>query len=621
MHLIERAKHPPRWVFVLGVYALMLAVTFLAFGEALGHGFAPVDDWFLITQNLAVQGISFENIKHVFTSYDPELYIPLVFLTFQLNYLMGGLDPVGFHLLNLLLHAGNAMLVTWLLVLLTKNRPLAVLGALIFAVHPLHTEAVVWVAGRKDLLSTFFSLLTVIQYLRYREGNRSAYILSVLFLLLALLSKATAMAIPAVLILSDLCLERRRIDRRFFLDKVPFIILAAIFIVVALGGKERVIGDSSLVETILIAAKSTTFYLQKLFFPAGLTITYMQNDPVSILTPDLLIRVVITLLILLASGWALWKKPWLAFGVLFYLATLAPTYLNARKGGTVFFAVDRYAYLPSIGILILLTTLATGLSGRNHRRIALGISIVSILMIILSRMQTKTWETPEALYTHAHQVYPETVLTYVDLAELNRKKRRYQEAAAYIQEGLRYGDSIFLHLSAGRLYANTGNIAGAITEFEKARAMDLRNPEPLFSLGSLEEQHGDKAKAEQYYRQAADLDSSYVAAYVKLGEFALERGELDRAEEHFTHALSWNPNADIANLGMAKLLRSRDEIDRAEEHFQKVLALDPYHMEVLLALAEIALEDGRKDEARGYAERILKQDQKHLGAMKIMEME
>lgn len=599
--------------------SIFIAVTFIAFGAALWHGFAPVDDWFLITQNLAVQGITWENLKTVFTTYDPELYIPLVFLTFQINHMIGGLDPTGYHLFNILLHAANAGLVAWLLMILTRNRLLAILAGLLFAVHPLHTEAVVWVAGRKDLLATFFSLLTIIFYLRYREGDRRSYVLSIIFLLLALLSKAVAMSIPAVLILSDLCLEHRRFDRKFFLDKIPHILLAVIFIIVALFGKERVIGDSSLIETVLIAAKSTTFYLQKMFWPSGLTITYMQTDPIRLVTPDLLIRSVITLLLLLASFWALWKKPWIAFGIFFYLVTLAPTYLNARKGGTVFFAVDRYAYLPFVGILALMGALITDLPKSMQKKVGTAGLVVIILMMILAHKQTNTWATPETLYTHAQEVYPQTVLTYVDLAELNRKKRKYDEAARYIQEGLKVGDSIFLHLSAGRLAANTGDVPGAILEFEKARAMDASNPEPLFSLGSLAEQSGDKTKAEEYYKQAAALDTSYVAAFVKLGEFAAERGEMDIAESHFQHALQWNPNADTANRNMGKLLLKRGEIELAEEHFQKVIALYPYDMESLLALAKIALEDGRKEEARGYAERVLRQDQRNGEALSIFE--
>ena len=620
MDLRHITKDPPQWLLMSMLMILFLLVTLIAYGAALWHGFAPVDDWFLITQNLSVQGLSWENIKNVFTSYDPELYIPLVFLSFQANYLMGGLDPFGFHLVNLILHAGNALLVMGLLRMLTRNRLISVLTGLIFAVHPLHTEAVVWIAGRKDLLSTFFSLLTIIFYLRYREQSRWAYALSILFFLLALLSKAVAITIPAILILIDYCLEERPLTKKFFLDKIPYILLSAIFIIIALAGKQRVIGDSNLLETILVAAKSTVFYLQKMVMPTGLTITYMQNDQITALSPEFLISLLISLGLIVASVWALLKKRWIAFGILFYLITLAPTYLNARKGGTVFFAVDRYAYLPSIGLLFLLAGALTLLSERIQRKIILPAALcMGLVMISLSRSQTNTWATPETLYTHAQEVYPETVLTYVDLAELNRKKGKYAEAFEFLKQGMQYGDSIFLHLSAGRLYANTGDIPAAVGEFEKARTMDPQNPEPLFSLGSLEEQKGDQKTAENYYKQAAVLDESYVAAFVKLGEFAFERGEIDIAQTYFEDALTWNPNADTANLGMGKLLLQKGQTDLAEKHFQKVLALNAYDLDALLALAEIALAQNRKDEARGYAERMLKQDGRHDRAHQILE--
>ncbi len=165
--------------FVAGLIALLLAV----YGSLVLHGnFVLWDDNNLITNNTHIQGLTFANIGYNFTHFDPELYIPLTFLTYQFDYAFGGLDASFFHFTNLLLHTLNALLVTLLLYQLTKKRWIAVLCGLLFAVHPLNVEAVAWASARKDLLSTFFFFLSCFTYLRYRsEQSASSYWWSVVF--------------------------------------------------------------------------------------------------------------------------------------------------------------------------------------------------------------------------------------------------------------------------------------------------------------------------------------------------------------------------------------------------------------------------------------------------------
>ena len=164
---------------------LFIILPFLAFGASLFHGFAPVDDSFLIVENLAIRAINWENIYHFFSTYDPELYIPLVFLSFQFNYLIGELAPFNYHLTNILIHIINALLVARILTQLTDKKKLSIFAGLIFAAHPLNAEAVVWLAGRKDLLAGLFFFASLTFYLDFIKGNRKAYWLSITMFLLA----------------------------------------------------------------------------------------------------------------------------------------------------------------------------------------------------------------------------------------------------------------------------------------------------------------------------------------------------------------------------------------------------------------------------------------------------
>jgi len=283
---------------ILSVTALTLVLVFLAFGRSLWQGFAPLDDGFLIVWNLAVRGFTRESFRLAFTTYDPELYIPLTLVSFQLNYVTAGLQPWMYHLTNLLLHAANALLVMGLLrMLLTHDssrtregaRLAVILCGLLFAVHPLHTEAVVWIAGRKDLLSTFFALLSFIAYLRYRKGSRRAYALSIVTFLLALLAKVTPLTLPVAFLLADLLLERRKDGWRMLTDKIPFLLLSTIFGLVAMGGKERVLTEEGYGGAFLLAGKSMMFYTEKLLLPLRLNVYHPYRGAMSLTEPRLLI--------------------------------------------------------------------------------------------------------------------------------------------------------------------------------------------------------------------------------------------------------------------------------------------------------------------------------------------
>src|SRR3989338_4850543 len=176
---------------------VLFAALFIVYGHSLWNGFVNWDDGLLIYENPIVQEFSFRSIYTAFTSYDPELYIPLTLLSYQWNHVVGGLNPFVYHLTNLILHAFNALFVAWIALLLGKNKWIAAVTGLIFALHPLHTEAVVWASSRKDVLAAFFALLSIGLYLLYQEsGDRRSYLGSLVMFLLALLSKVSVILLP-----------------------------------------------------------------------------------------------------------------------------------------------------------------------------------------------------------------------------------------------------------------------------------------------------------------------------------------------------------------------------------------------------------------------------------------
>ncbi len=564
----------------LWMVGILFAAVFLAFGHSLWQDFAPIDDTLLVRENLAVRGLTWSNIVYVFTHYDPEIYIPVTFLSFQINYAFGGLDPFGFHLGNLLLHAANVVLVFALLKRLIRSGYCAYIGAMIFAVHPLHTEAVVWIAGRKDLLSTLFYLLTLITYLRHRDGIRGMYLLSILFAVLAMLSKAMAMTLPVTLLLLDWFASVAEVHetplrkRVHYINKIPFILLSIVCALVAIGGKARVVGSTSMLDTGLVAIRSTAHYLWQMIVPIGFSVFYQQRDPI------LDVYFFVSLLSLIALTFLAWhfrrSKPWIAFGLSLYFITLSPTFLNFHKGLIAFYAVDRYAYLPSVGIIFILAVLIHEYGfGKQKKVLSVITSVVIFVFLLLSRHQTRVWDSPEALYRHAVEVDTASVPARATLAQVLRQLNRKTEAFVVLQEGLQFGDDVSYHLEAGNIYAANGQIADAIEEFTKASQMKPDLPEPLFSIGSLEDQRGNSDLALEYYRKALALDNSYVAARSRIAGILIDRKEYMEAEEQLAEALRWNESSFIANLQMYRLRMAQGREEEAQPYYERANELRP----------------------------------------------
>jgi len=408
---------------------------------------------------------------------------------------------------------------------------------------------------------------------------------SLIVFVLALLSKAMAVTLPAILILIDLLIERRKITMRLILEKIPFALLSIVFMVIATGGKERVIGSTTLLETILMAGRSTMFYIEKFLLPLNLTVFYTHRGVIMITDP--LFALPWAIILVITAGLITWSvisirkqkmiSPLLSsvlFGALFFFLTLAPTFLNFQKGAETFVAVDRYAYLPMIGLLFAAAYSLDALRrGRWKRSLQIAGSLVIILGTLLSGHQTNTWMKPEYLYQQALNVHPHSLGARISYVKLLRDQGQLQEAFDVLKAGLVYGDDMHLHLAAGYIYARAGQVQEAIQEFETAKQMDTVNPESYFALGSLWEQTGNPLLAEQEYAKAVELDHTYVLARVRLAKYLKSHGALAEAENHLREAIKWNPNSIEAHEDLGNLLLEIGQTEEANEHLKKVETL------------------------------------------------
>lgn len=531
---------------LLGVIALLGVALLAVYGSALFHGYVMLDDDILVFANPAAQHFVFGSIWHVFTHFDPELYIPLTFLSYQLTWLISGGSPFAFHLIDLILHGINAGLVMWLLFLLTDRKWTSILCGLLFALHPLNTETVVWIAARKDTLSTMFFLLSVIFYLRSSELQKSEmssrpYGLSIAFFVLALLSKAMVLTLPLVLLLIDY-LQGRKFDKKLWIEKIPYFALSLIFGIVALVGKQSSLTHTSPLTLLLTAAKSTTDTLARFFVPMHLSVLYPYHDTVSITSSDFWLPVAVITIIIAAILFFVRHNRAVIFGTAFFVLTLAPTFFNIIKAEELYIGSDRYAYIPMIGLLFLIATFLP------KRAVTPLLCTTIIVAGFLAHAQSNVWTNTESLFVQTLKYYPQSSLA---------------------------------HNKVGSQLLNRNRIDDAEAEFNASLAIK-DNPRAHYNLGLVALEHGDEALSYDENSKAVALDENYAPAHVNLCYLESQRGNITTAIAHCKKAISSDPQIIDARINLAVLYIKQGTIKEALQVLDEVLAIDPQNADALL---------------------------------------
>lgn len=575
---------PQRW-WILGTFFL---ITFLVYGSSLQNGFVRWDDGLLIYENPSIRSMTPGTLKTIFTTYDPELYIPLTFLSYQIDYLLGGTNATVYHMQNLFWHTLNALLIAWLMLLLTRKQWLALFAGLLFAVHPLHTEAVAWASARKDVLSTFFFLTSLSAYLSYcARRKRALYYGSLVAFLFALLAKVTVITLPILLLLFDIR-ERREWHRNMLLEKLPFFALSIALGVIALIGKTGVLASSTLGEKILMAPKSVIFYLEKIFAPVGLTALYPFTGPVSLARADMLLPFVLFLILILIAFISLRRTRDIFFGIFFFLITVSPTLPNFAKGDFFYFASDRYAYVPSIGIFFLVILVIGHFCHGRTKGICTVSGIVALAVLgALSALQARTWRTSEALFAQALAISPNAFVAHVNLGNVQRSRGEtetamtsYHTALSLLREHGRAGPG--LPRSESKILSNLasaerehGDPKAAKATYGEALRLNPQNVYALLGLGTVAGQQNDVAEAERWYRQAIAVAPHFALAHLNMGALLVNTGRLEEGVDAYRTALDLNPFFPQAHYNLGVVLTKLDRHDEAAQSYRDAVRLQP----------------------------------------------
>jgi protein O-mannosyl-transferase len=400
----------------------LVIATLAIYWQVLGHDFSNLDDPKYVTKNFHVQaGLSLDNIKWAFTTVYFSYWIPMTWLSHIIDFQLFGLNPKGHHLTSLLIHIANALILFGVLLKMTGALWRSGLVAALFALHPLNVESVVWIAERKNVLSTFFWILTLGAYAHYvKKPTIKKYGLVALFLALGLMSKPMLVTLPFVLLLLDYWpLERWKPDRqtgakqienpislsRLIWEKAPFFLMVVgssitVFILQKMGGAVKSIEAFPLEDRIINALVSYLSYLQKMIWPSELSVFYAHAGN----TLPVWKGLVSAALIIVFTAWVIrkiWRIPYLAVGWFWYLGTLVPVIGIVQIGEQAM--ADRYAYVPLIGIFIIVAWGVPDLLARwNHREKAptLFAGLVVALMVATST-QVAFWKNDIKLFKHA----------------------------------------------------------------------------------------------------------------------------------------------------------------------------------------------------------------------------
>lgn len=649
-----RSARRGAWDVRVAVLAVLLAAAaFVAFLPALECGF-NFDDEKIITDNENFRGLTWPNLRWMFSTFLMGHYHPLTWISLAVDYHFWGMEPWGYHLTNMLLHAANAGLVFLLLLRLMSRasrgketdapdrRPWreicgAALGALLFAVHPLRVESVAWVTERRDVLSSFWLLCTVLLYLRAqtvvdRSVQRRCFAASFVAYVLSLLSRAMGVTLPVILLFLD-WYPLRRIggprtwaapdQRRVIVEKLWYLVPAIVFAVIAPTAQTRTgaaieLDRLGVLERFAQAAYGLVFYVQKTLLPVGLAPFYELRLPLEILSAKYLasfaavIAAVITVVLMRRS------RPALTVAAAAYAILLSPVLGFFQSGQQE--VADRYSYLPAICISALVAGLIVHWCARRETR-ASGATIAWLVLLAVCVMtpltwrQCRIWKTPLSLWEHGVACQPDSYWPAYNLGCALAKSDQTQKAIDTFERVLKLEPR---HVSArfnlGNAFQEQGRWADALDQYDRLLERHPDDHLAHYEKGRVLLHLERFAEAEASFIAALRLRPEYPKASVNLGVALARQGRHEEAVERFNVAVELQGELRDAFYNLGISLEALGRSDEALDAYQKAVIADPGFPDARVNLGNVFLRKGRAEDARKQYEAALKLSPNHPAA-------
>jgi hypothetical protein len=575
-------------------------ITFAVYLASLQNQFLNWDDGTYVVGNPHIRSMNLTFFRWAFLDFYAANWHPLTWISHALDYAVWGLSPLGHHLTNNILHALNTFLVVLLAARLIEANGIyphqdpppsglftliaAGVTGLLFGLHPLHVESVAWVAERKDLLCAFFFLLSITTYRDYvgtvqdgPRGNISRsrffgkyYLLTTLFLVLALLSKPMAVSLPAVLLILDWYPFKRihslKTMGTAFIEKLPFFALSLASSIVTIlaqrtAGALASLDVRPLPSRVLVATQSLIAYLSKMLLPLKLIPYYSYPRDISLLSPEYLVPIVLvagisSLCLVFARKQRVWLAVWS-----YYVITLLPVIGIVQVGAQAM--ADRYTYLPSLGPFLLVGLLAAGICRKAVAKwrppAKIGGAVAALALLVLLSYSTvrqiNVWENSVALWTYTIKREPSShPLIYRSLGLALLDEGRINEAIANFQIALSKSPYyVKAHDGLGRAYEKAGWPEKAIEQYQIVVNLAPDDARARYTLGLALFNKGSMQKAIDQFEVALKLNPDDAEVQYTAGCVYGEAGLMDIAIKHLQLAIRLQPNYALAhyNLGIA----------------------------------------------------------------------
>jgi len=542
------------------VVLLLVGVVLIAYGAVWQFEFLNIDDDLYVTHNPHIQrGLSPDSVLWSMTAMEEANWHPLTWLSHMLDVQLFGLNPAGHHLTNLLLHMANVLLLFGLLQHMTGAVWRSALVAALFALHPLNVESVAWVAGRKNVLSTLFWLLTMAAYMGYvRKPHWGRYLGMTGIFVLGLMAKPMLVTLPCVLLLLDYWpLDRLGKDSKEFWERLPrlaaeklplFIPVAAISVVTiaaqsqagALSSWEGLPLGSRVANAVLAYGMG----LKKMLWPMDLAIFYPHPGNSLAVWP---VALAALLLVILSLGvwWQGRRSRYLVVGWLWYLGTLIPVSGLIQVGGQAM--ADRYAYVPLMGLFIILVwgtaELAQTLRLPKAWLPAAGLCVV-IVLIGAVRLQ---------------------------LSHLRNSFTRFQHALEANK------DNHMAHSNLGIAFLDKNDLDQAIDHFYKALEIKPTHAGVHTNLSIALRRKGRLDEALEHSIRSVQNNPDLAEAHNNLGISLFQKGRVEEALQEFRKALELKPDYTTCYYNLGVVLENQHRTEEAAESFRQALRLDPFH--------------------------------------------
>lgn len=573
--------------------------------------FIPFDDVEYITGNYHVNaGFTSDSLRWAFTHIYAANWHPLTWLSHMLDCQFWGLKPTPHHLTNLALHILSTILLFLIFRLATRRIWPSAFVAAVFGLHPVHVESVAWAAERKDVLSGFCFMLTLLCYVWYaRRPTLKRYLLVLSTFALGLLAKPMLVTLPFVLMLLDYWplhrIDNREGDRRplraLLLEKVPLLALAiGASIVTYLG--QTTSGAAPSLEAYTFGLRlqnaivSYLRYIGKTFWPTKLAVFYpIYGDfkPPLLWVSALAVLVVVTALVII------WRKHrYLLVGWLWFLGMLVPVIGIVQVGMQSM--ADRYMYLPMIGLTIMVAWGALELCQRFRLRQVVTVLSIAVLVVcsIMTWRQVRYWKDGLTLFYHALEVARDNPLAEMIVGSEYGNRDEVARAVPYFRRAIQL-DPTYAggYTGLGRALMFLKQYGEAHEVLQKADQLDQRDPSIALNMGDLAGEQGDYAEAVRQYLRSLDRKSDQPQVQYNLAIALMHLNDFSAAEDHLRRMLKMTPGSAEAHYHLSKLLLRRGQRAQAETELRESLRLEPKSPQAQFDLAMIELGDHHFDSA------------------------